>query len=73
MEGGIAILLLLILAVVAGAWALGLFGTGGVLSLRRRHDAKQDDAGRPTHTRPTSPYHEHTHFVGTEDDAAKDR
>ncbi len=69
MEGGIAILLLLILAAVAAAWVFGLFGAGGALSLRRRAEAKGDSAERPTHTHPTTPYHENTTFVGSEDAA----
>ena len=68
MEGGIAILLLLVLAAVAAAWALGLFGTGGALSLLRRSEAKRESSERPTHTHPTTPYHENTTFVGTEDE-----
>jgi len=67
MEGGIAILLLLVLVAVAVAWALGLFGTGGAISLRRRSEGKRESSERPTHAQPTTPYHENTTFVGTEE------
>ena len=69
MEGGIAILLLLILVAVIGAAMLGLFGTGGALSLRRRGDAKRESRERPTHSRQTTPYHENTTFVGVDERA----
>ena len=68
-EGGIAILLLLILVAVIGAAMLGLFGTGGALSLRRRGDAKRESRERPTHSRQTTPYHENTTFVGVDERA----
>ena len=66
MEGGVAILLLLVLAAVIAAFAFGLFGTGGALSLRRRSEAKEESPDRPVHARPTTPYHENTTFVGAE-------
>ena len=63
MEGGIAILLLLILIAAGAAVAFGLGGLGGALGLKRRGDAKEEaDAERPVHTEPTTPYHEHTRF-----------
>jgi len=70
MEGGIAIALLLLIVVVAVAFALGFSSLGGALSLRRRGDSKreaEDRERRPAHTRPTTPYHEKTRFVGAED------
>ena len=67
MEGGIAILLLLILAAVAAAWAARSLRSRGALSLRRRTEAKREGSERPTHTHPTTPYHENTTFVGTDD------
>ena len=70
MEGGVAILLLLILAAVIAAFAFGLFGTGGALSLRRRSEAKEESPARPVHARPTTPYHESTTFVGAEDESS---
>jgi hypothetical protein len=70
MEGGIAILLLLIIAVVVGGIAFMLFGTGGFLASRRQRLAA-DDAGhdRPRHNRPTTPAQEHTDFVRSGDEA----
>jgi hypothetical protein len=71
MEGGIAILLLLMLVVAGAAFALMFTSLGGALSLRRRKDSKEDASGedRPVHTEPTTPYHEHTRF-GREHDQA---
>jgi len=65
MEGGVAIFLLLLLVVGIGALAFALFGAGGALSLRRRAESKEDPPERPVHKRPTTPYHEHTRFVGS--------
>ena len=67
MEGGIGILLLLIIAVVVGVVGIALYVTGGSLTLSKQ---KEDDegAGRPDHKRPTTPAHEKTEFVGTRDD-----
>jgi hypothetical protein len=70
MEGGIAIALLLLIVVVGAALVLGFTSLGGALSLRRRGDAKreaEERESRPVHTRPTTPYHEKTRFVGAED------
>jgi hypothetical protein len=77
MAGGIAILLLIIVALVAGAIALGLYGTGGFLWWRktdpdqdRAEYATEDPSGegerRPEHTRPTTPAQTQTDFVGRE-------
>jgi hypothetical protein len=73
MEGGVAILLLLIIAAVIAALVLVFSGAGGALSLRRRSDADNERSGRPEHTRPTTPMHEHTHLVGTGEDAERER
>jgi hypothetical protein len=64
MEGGIAIMLLLMIVVVGGALVLAFTSLGGALSLRRRKDAKEDASReeRPVHTEPTTPYHEHARF-----------
>jgi uncharacterized iron-regulated membrane protein len=68
-EGGIAILLLVVLLVAGGFVASGLFGTGGLLWWRKanargnRVEAEDSDR-RPRHTTPTSPAQEHTDFVG---------
>jgi len=68
MEGGVAIFLLILLLVIIGGVAFTLFGTGGALSLQRRSESKENPPGRPIHTHPTTPYHEHARFVGTADD-----
>jgi hypothetical protein len=69
MEGGIAILLILIVLVVAGFVASGLFGTGGFLWWRKTDPHEDGIEGsdpdrRPQHTAPTTPAQEHTEFVG---------
>jgi hypothetical protein len=72
MEGGIAILLLLVLVVIGGACLVLFTSVGGALGLRRRKDSKDAaDEGQPVHARPTTPYHENTTFVGTEQDDAR--
>ena len=64
MEGGIAILLLLMLFAVGVAFALAFTSLGGALGLRRRKDAKEEaDEGQPKHRHPTTPYHENTRFT----------
>jgi hypothetical protein len=70
MEGGIAILLIVIVLVIAGGIAIGLSGTGGFLWWRKtdprggRIEGSDTGEARPEHTRPTSPAQEHTDFVG---------
>lgn len=73
MEGGIAILLLVIILLVAGAIALAVSGTGGFLWWRKtdprgdRVEPPDDADERPQHVRPTTPAQERTDFVGTDD------
>jgi hypothetical protein len=72
MEGGVAILLLLMLVVGGVAFALAFTSLGGALGLRRRKDAKDAaDEEQPTHTHPTTPYHENTRFSRPEDEDAR--
>jgi hypothetical protein len=78
MAGGIAILLLLIILLVVGAIALGLYGTGGYLWWRKTDpegdraetpiEGRTNDRGdrRPRHTRPSGRAQERTDFVGRE-------
>jgi hypothetical protein len=71
MEGGVAIFLLFVLVGVIALVVIGFWVLGGALGLRRRSDAKQEssgDRGRPVHKRPTTPAHENTRFVGSEQD-----
>ena len=69
MEGGVAILLLVVLLIVGGFVASGLLGTGGFLWWRKtdprgdRVEGEESDP-RPQHTAPTTPAQEHTDFVG---------
>jgi hypothetical protein len=71
MEGGIAVLLLVLLILAIGAALVAFTGIGGALGLSRRTGEASDvDADqRPEHKRPTTPYHEHTRFVGAEHDS----
>jgi hypothetical protein len=69
MEGGIAILLLLVL-LAAVAVALVMFTSlGTAVGLRQTKD-EQDaaDRRRPVHDEPTTPYHEHTRFGRSADE-----
>lgn len=73
MEGGIAILLLVIILVVAVPLAFVLSGTGGALWWRKtdprgdRAEGAGEEPERPTHSEPTTPAKEHTDFVGVRD------
>jgi hypothetical protein len=76
MEGGIAILLLLIIAVVAAVVGIALYFTGGALWFGKTSaegdKVEGSDDGRferrPEHKRVTSETIENTHVVGTRDD-----
>jgi flagellar basal body-associated protein FliL len=69
MEGGIAILLIVIIAVVAGGIGIALYLTGGALTLGRKTPRAEH---RPEHKEATSPELEHTEMVGA-DKAVDDR
>ncbi len=72
MEGGVAILLLLVLAALVGGFLVFFTSMGGALSLRRRSEGGADASDRrPEHTHPTTPYHEHTTIAGTDDDVER--
>ena len=69
MEGGIGLLLILIILVVGGVAAAWLFGWGGFAGAFARNRAGEEavsERERPEHTTPTTPAQEHTHFVGTD-------
>jgi hypothetical protein len=74
MAGGIAILLLVIVAIFAVIAGISLYTTGGFLWWRKtdpredRIEGDRERGGRPQHTQPTTPAQEHTEFVGTRDD-----
>jgi hypothetical protein len=69
MAGGIAILLLVIVAVVVAVVGFSLYTTGGFLWWRKtdpqadRIEGGEAREGRPQHTRPTTPAQERTQFV----------
>jgi hypothetical protein len=72
MEGGIAILLLVVIAVVAGGFGIAMYVTGGALWARKT--SPEDDKieggttrSRPEHERPTSPTIENTEVVGAQE------
>ena len=75
MEGGIGIFLLLVVLVVVIGGGIALYVTGGAILTRGDKDASGGRRGRPRHKAPTTPAHEHTHFVGTPEarDSERDR
>jgi hypothetical protein len=69
MEGGIAILLLLIIGVVAAVLGIALYLTGGALWFGDKGNRRGSDRfERPEHKRVTNESIENTHVVGTRDD-----
>lgn len=67
MEGGVAILLLLIIAVVAGGIAIAMYLTGGALWFSK-DQGEEERLRRPKHKRVTSETIENTEVVGTRKD-----
>ena len=65
MEGGIGILLLLVLLVVAAVFGIAMYLTGGAILSRSDKDAGDEGGRRPRHKRPTGPVQENVDFVGT--------
>jgi hypothetical protein len=63
MEGGIAILLLLIILVVAAVLGIALYLTGGALTLRKTDG--ETEAQRPEHKHVDQPEPERVHMAGT--------
>jgi hypothetical protein len=78
MEGGIAILLIIVVVLVVGGIGLALYLTGGALWAGRtspkgdRIEGGANREHRPEHKQATSPTTEHTHVVGA-DRAAEER
>jgi hypothetical protein len=68
MEGGVAILLLLIIAVVAAGIAIAMYLTGGALWFSKDKDTRDERFDRPEHKRVTSETIENTDVVGTRRD-----
>jgi len=68
MEGGVALFLLFILAIVIGGIALFMYLTGGAILGKTDAEGGESDEPRPTHTRPTSPTQEKVTFAGTGSD-----
>jgi hypothetical protein len=74
MEGGIAILLLLIIVAVAAVAGIALYLTGGALWFGKtspsgdKIEGRSGRFGRPEHKEVTSETIENTHVVGTRDD-----
>jgi hypothetical protein len=73
MEGGIALLLLIIIVAVAAVLGIALYLTGGTLwagKTAKRGDMVEGSDGepsRPRHERPTSPTIENTEVVGAQE------
>ena len=70
MEGGIAILLLLIIAVVVAVLGIAMYLTGGALWFSKAgdEDAASGRFERPEHKEVTSKTIENTKLAGTKDD-----
>jgi hypothetical protein len=69
MEGGIAILLLVIIVGVAFVVGVALYFTGGALWFARgEDDGSEGRFERPEHKEVTSSTIENTHLAGTRDD-----
>jgi hypothetical protein len=74
MEGGIAILLLVIIVGIAAVLGIALYLTGGALWFGRTSSKGDDVEGggerfeRPEHKEVTNQSIENTHLVGTRDD-----
>jgi uncharacterized iron-regulated membrane protein len=65
MEGGIGILLLLIIAVVVAVIGVALYVSGGAIWSGKTKTGDDAEAGRPVHKRPRDPAQEKVEFVGT--------
>ena len=75
MEGGIAILLLVIIVAVAAVIGIAMYLTGGALWFGKTspegdkiEGGSSERASRPKHKKVTSKSLENTHMVGTRDD-----
>jgi hypothetical protein len=74
MEGGIAVLLLVIIVAVAAVLGIALYLTGGALWFGKTHpegdkvEGRSGKFGRPEHKEVTNESIENTHVVGTRDD-----
>lgn len=74
MAGGVAILLVVLVALVVAAIALALYATGGFAWWRKtdargdRLEGDDEPAARPQHTEPQTPAQRRTRFVGGDDD-----
>jgi hypothetical protein len=66
MEGGIGILLLLIIAVVVAVIGVALYVSGGAIWAGKKTKPGDDEtAGRPAHKSPQDTTQEKVEFVGT--------
>jgi flagellar basal body-associated protein FliL len=70
MSGGIAVILIIVILVVAAILGVVLYLTGGALTLGRKTPGGTEH--RPEHKEATSPELEHTEMVGA-DKAVDDR
>jgi hypothetical protein len=64
MEGGVAIILLLVVGVIAVVAGVVLYATGALVSLSGKRDDGDGDSHRPRHKRPTDPVQENREFAG---------
>jgi hypothetical protein len=70
MSGGVAIILVIVILVIAAIAGVVLYLTGGALTLGRKTPG--DGGHRPEHKRASSPELEHTEMVGA-DQAVDDK
>ena len=62
MEGGVAILLLLIILVVGWGFAIAMYLTGGAIMFGKDLEKRGTGEDRPEHKKVTAPHLEHTDF-----------
>ena len=68
MEGGIGILLLLIIAAVVAVIGIALYVSGGAIWSGKTKSGDDESAGRPVHEHPRDPAQDKVEFVGTQHD-----
>jgi hypothetical protein len=78
MEGGIAVILILIIVVIAAVLGVALYVTGGALWFGKtsrkgdRIEGEEADGRRPEHKAPTNESIENTKLVGTRQTRERD-
>jgi hypothetical protein len=79
MEGGIGIILLLVIVAIAAVIGVAMYITGGAIWAGKtsrkgdRVEGGEDGDKRPTHRRVTNESMEHTHLVGVRHDREREQ